>query len=307
MSKIAFLFPGQGVQKAGMGKDLYEAFAAAREVIDKAGEWLDLDLKTLCFEEDERLNQTEYTQAALLTVCLAMEKTLETYGILPDVTAGLSLGEYCALETAGALSLKDAVLTVRKRGILMEEAVPAGVGAMAAVLGMDATAIQAVIGEKEGVWIANDNCPGQLVITGEKKAVEEAGVLLKEAGAKRVLPLKVSGPFHSPLLEEAGEKLAEVLAPCGLSELKIPYISNTLAEPVKDKTKIKELLARQISSPVRWRESMEELIREGVDTFIEIGPGKTISGFLKKIDRNAVVYSIQTVEDLEKTVELLKA
>lgn len=307
MSKIAFLFPGQGVQKAGMGKDFYEAFAAAREVIDKAGEWLDLDLKTLCFEEDERLNQTEYTQAALLTVCLAMEKTLETYGILPDVTAGLSLGEYCALETAGALSLKDAVLTVRKRGILMEEAVPAGVGAMAAVLGMDATAIQAVIGEKEGVWIANDNCPGQLVITGEKKAVEEAGVLLKEAGAKRVLPLKVSGPFHSPLLEEAGEKLAEVLAPCGLSELKIPYISNTLAEPVKDKTKIKELLARQISSPVRWRESMEELIREGVDTFIEIGPGKTISGFLKKIDRNAVVYSIQTVEDLEKTVELLKA
>lgn len=307
MSKIAFLFPGQSVQKAGMGKDFYEAFAAAREVIDKAGEWLDLDLKTLCFEEDERLNQTEYTQAALLTVCLAMEKTLETYGILPDVTAGLSLGEYCALETAGALSLKDAVLTVRKRGILMEEAVPAGVGAMAAVLGMDATAIQAVIGEKEGVWIANDNCPGQLVITGEKKAVEEAGVLLKEAGAKRVLPLKVSGPFHSPLLEEAGEKLAEVLAPCGLSELKIPYISNTLAEPVKDKTKIKELLARQISSPVRWRESMEELIREGVDTFIEIGPGKTISGFLKKIDRNAVVYSIQTVEDLEKTVELLKA
>ena len=137
--------------------------------------------------------------------------------------------------------------------------------------------------------------------------MEEAGVLLKEAGAKRVLPLKVSGPFHSPLLEEAGEKLAEVLAPCELSELKIPYISNTLAEPVTDKTKIKELLARQISSPVRWRESMEELIREGVDTFIEIGPGKTISGFLKKIDRNAVVYSIQTVEDLEKTVELLKA
>lgn len=307
MSKIAFLFPGQGAQKAGMGKDFYEAFATAREVIDKAGEWLDLDLKKLCFEEDERLNQTEYTQAALLTVCLAMEKTLETYGILPDVTAGLSLGEYCALETAGALSLKDAVLTVRKRGILMEEAVPAGVGAMAAVLGMDAAEIQAVIGEKEGVWIANDNCPGQLVITGEKKAVEEAGVLLKEAGAKRVLPLKVSGPFHSPLLEEAGEKLAEVLAPCELSELKIPYISNTLAEPVTDKTKIKELLARQISSPVRWRESMEELIREGVDTFIEIGPGKTISGFLKKIDRNAVVYSIQTVEDLEKTVELLKA
>ena len=166
MSKIAFLFPGQGAQKAGMGKDFYEAFATAREVIDKAGEWLDLDLKKLCFEEDERLNQTEYTQAALLTVCLAMEKTLETYGILPDVTAGLSLGEYCALETAGALSLKDAVLTVRKRGILMEEAVPAGVGAMAAVLGMDAAAIQAVIGEKEGVWIANDNCPGQLVITG---------------------------------------------------------------------------------------------------------------------------------------------
>ena len=260
-----------------MGKDFYEVSAVARKVIDEAGEWLGLDLKKLCFEEDERLNQTEYTQAALLTVCLAMEKTL-----------------------------KDAVLTVRKRGLLMEEAVPAGVGAMAAVLGMDAAAIQAVIQNREGVWIANDNCPGQLVITGEKTAVEEAGILLKKAGARRVLPLKVSGPFHSPLLNTAGEKLAEVLAPCKLSGLKIPYISNTLAEPVTDKTKIKDLLTRQISSPVRWRESMEELIREGVGTFIEIGPGKTLSGFLKKIDRNAVVYSIQTMEDLEKTVELLK-
>ena len=306
MSRVAFLFPGQGAQRAGMGKDFYEVSAVARKVIDEAGEWLGLDLKKLCFEEDERLNQTEYTQAALLTVCLAMEKTLETYGIFPEVTAGLSLGEYCAIETAGALSLKDAVLTVRKRGLLMEEAVPAGVGAMAAVLGMDAAAIQAVIQNREGVWIANDNCPGQLVITGEKTAVEEVGILLKEAGARRVLPLKVSGPFHSPLLNTAGEKLAEVLAPCKLSGLKIPYISNTLAEPVTDKTKIKDLLTRHISSPVRWRESMEELIREGVGTFIEIGPGKTLSGFLKKIDRNAVVYSIQTMEDLEKTVELLK-
>ena len=227
MSRVAFLFPGQGAQRAGMGKDFYEVSAVARKVIDEAGEWLGLDLKKLCFEEDERLNQTEYTQAALLTVCLAMEKTLETYGIFPEVTAGLSLGEYCAIETAGALSMKDAVLTVRKRGLLMEEAVPAGVGAMAAVLGMDAAAIQAVIQNREGVWIANDNCPGQLVITGEKTAVEEAGILLKEAGARRVLPLKVSGPFHSPLLNTAGEKLAEVLAPCKLSGLKIPYISNT--------------------------------------------------------------------------------
>ena len=155
MSRVAFLFPGQGAQRAGMGKDFYEVSAVARKVIDEAGEWLGLDLKKLCFEEDERLNQTEYTQAALLTVCLAMEKTLETYGIFPEVTAGLSLGEYCAIETAGALSLKDAVLTVRKRGLLMEEAVPAGVGAMAAVLGMDAAAIQAVIQNREGVWIAN--------------------------------------------------------------------------------------------------------------------------------------------------------
>ena len=160
MSRVAFLFPGQGAQRAGMGKDFYEVSAVARKVIDEAGEWLGLDLKKLCFEEDERLNQTEYTQAALLTVCLAMEKTLETYGIFPEVTAGLSLGEYCAIETAGALSLKDAVLTVRKRGLLMEEAVPAGVGAMAAVLGMDAAAIQAVIQNREGVWIANDNCGG---------------------------------------------------------------------------------------------------------------------------------------------------
>ena len=288
-----------------MGKDFYETSRVSRKVIDDASGWLGLDLKKLCFEEDGRLDQTGYTQAALLTVCLAMEKALETYGVFPDVTAGLSLGEYCAIETAGALSLKDAVLTVRKRGVLMEEAVPSGVGAMAAVLGMNAAEIQAVTAERKGVWIANDNCPGQLVITGEKEAVEETAVLLKEAGAKRILPLKVSGPFHSPLLIPAGEKLAEVLKPCELSELKIPYISNTIAEAVTDRAMIKELLARQIASPVRWRESMEALIREGVDTFIEIGPGKTLSGFLRKIDRNAVVYSVQTIEDLEKTAEML--
>ena len=305
MSRVAFLFPGQGAQRAGMGKDFYEVSAVARKVIDEAGEWLGLDLKKLCFEEDERLNQTEYTQAALLTVCLAMEKTLETYGIFPEVTAGLSLGEYCAIETAGALSLKDAVLTVRKRGLLMEEAVPAGVGAMAAVLGMDAAAIQAVIQNREGVWIANDNCPGQLVITGEKTAVEEAGILLKEAGARRVLPLKVSGPFHSALLKNAGEQLAEELKSVKLSTPWIPYVSNVTADYVTDASQVAELLKQQVSSPVQFTQSIERMIADGVDTFIEIGPGKTLSSFVRKIDRNVKVYNIEKPEDLDRVMEEL--
>ena len=302
MSRVAFLFPGQGTQRAGMGKDFYEVSAVARKVIDEAGEWLGLDLKKLCFEEDERLNQTEYTQAALLTVCLAMEKTLETYGIFPEVTAGLSLGEYCAIETAGALSLKDAVLTVRKRGLLMEEAVPAGVGAMAAVLGMDAAAIQAVIQNREGVWIANDNCPGQLVITGEKTAVEEAGILLKEAGARRVLPLKVSGPFHSAMLKGAGEKLGEELKHVTVHTPAIPYVANVTADYVTKEEEIKPLLEKQVSSSVRWQQTIERLIADGADKFVEIGPGKTLTGFMRKINRDVAAVNIDKYEDFEKFV-----
>lgn len=303
MNKTAFIFPGQGAQKAGMGKDFYEKFNTAKQVYDQASEWLDLDMKELCFEENERLNLTEYTQAALVTTCLAIEKVVEEHGIFPDVTAGLSLGEYCAIEAAGGMRLKDAITTVRRRGILMEQAVPAGQGIMVAVLGMEAESIEKVIDSIEGVNIANYNCPGQIVISGKKEAVSMASERLKEAGAKRVLPLNVSGPFHSDLLKEAGGELKKVLEKVTLFSLKIPYVTNVTAQYITDISGTKELLEKQISSSVRWQQSMEKMIASGVDTFIEIGPGKTLAGFLKKIDRSVTVYNIQTVEDLDKILQ----
>ena len=300
MRKIAFIFPGQGAQSAGMGKDFYEKYNTAKEVFDSASQWLDLDMRELCFEKNDRLDLTEYTQAALVTTCLAMEKVVEELGLHPDVTAGLSLGEYCAIETTGGMELKDAVTTVRKRGILMEQAVPAGKGSMAAVLGMDTERIEETIGGIENVSIANYNCPGQIVITGLKEAVTEASEKLKEAGARRVLPLNVSGPFHSVMLAEAGKELGKELEKVTLHELKIPYVTNVTAEYVEDPSQTKELLEKQISSSVRWQQSVEKMISSGVDTFVEIGPGRTLAGFMRKINRNVKVYNIQTVEDAEK-------
>ena len=302
MNKIAFLFPGQGAQKPGMGLDFYEKFSSARQVFDQASQWLSLDMKSLCFEKNDRLDLTEYTQAALVTTCLAMEKVVEEHGLHPDVTAGLSLGEYCAIAVAGGMSVKNAITTVRKRGILMEQAVPAGEGSMAAVIGLDADRIEAVItGTK--AEIANYNCPGQIVITGPKTAVEEASVMLKEAGAKRVLPLSVSGPFHSSLLQDAGKKLEKELSEVKFSSLKIPYVTNVTAQYVTDIKETKDLLAKQISSSVRWQQSIEKMLEEGVDTFVEIGPGKTLAGFMKKIAPDVKIYNIQKVEDLDQITE----
>ena len=305
MSKIAFIFPGQGAQKAGMGKDFYENSKTAAEVIDRASELLGLDMKALCFEENDLLDQTEYTQAALVTVCMAMEKVLRERGLDPDVTAGLSLGEYCAIASAGGMSTENAITTVRKRGILMQNAVPGGQGAMAAVLGLDAGKIEEVLADRSGVMIANYNCPGQIVITGWKEDVEQAADALKEAGAKRVLPLNVSGPFHSSLLEQAGEQLGKELEQVDFSDRHIPYVTNVTAEYVTDITKTKELLARQVASSVRWQQSMELLIADGVDTFVEIGPGRTLAGFLRKINREVKVYNVGTWEDVDKVVNEL--
>ena len=305
MSKIASIFPGQGTQKAGMGKDFYENSKTAAEVIDRASELLGLDMKALCFEENDLLDQTEYTQAALVTVCMAMEKVLRERGLAPDVTAGLSLGEYCAIASAGGMSTENAITTVRKRGILMQNAVPGGQGAMAAVLGLDAGKIEEVLADRSGVMIANYNCPGQIVITGWKEDVEQAADALKEAGAKRVLPLNVSGPFHSSLLEQAGEELEKELEQVEFSDLQIPYVTNVTAEYVTDITKTKELLARQVASSVRWQQSMELLIADGVDTFVEIGPGRTLAGFLRKINREVKVYNVGTWEDVDKVVNEL--
>lgn len=304
MSKIAFIFPGQGAQKTGMGKDFYEQSQRAAEIYDAASkrlkEEMEIDIRTLCFDENDKLDQTAYTQAALVTTCLAMARTLEEKGVRADVTAGLSLGEYCAIAVAGGMSDLDAVWAVRKRGVLMEEAVPTGVGAMAAVLGLSAEQIEKVTEEIKGVTVANYNCPGQVVITGETDGVDAAKEKLLECGAKRVLPLNVSGPFHSPMLKEAGEKLSEVLDQIHFHELELPYVTNVTAEPITDICKTKELLKEQVAASVRWQQSMERMIEDGVDTFIEIGPGKTLAGFLKKINRTVTVMNISCIEDVDK-------
>ena len=241
-----------------------------------------------------------------MTTCLAMTKVVEEKGIRPDVTAGLSLGEYCAIAVAGGMNEEDAIKTVRKRGILMQNTVPAGEGAMAAVLGMEAEAIEAVICDIENVTVANYNCPGQIVITGAAKGIEKASEKLKEAGAKRVVSLNVSGPFHSPLLKEAGEALQKELKQVEIHPLQIPYVTNVTAEYVQDETTIKDLLAAQVSSSVRWEQSIRRMIEEGVDTFVEIGPGKTLAGFMRKIDRNVKMYNVGIWEDVEKIAEELQ-
>ena len=307
MSKIAFIFPGQGAQAAGMGKDFYEQSASAREVFDKASKLLGFSMPELCFEPNDRLDITEYTQAAMVTTSIAMMKVLEEKGIKPDVAAGLSLGEYCALVAAGVMSEEDAITTVRQRGILMQEAVPVGQGAMAAVLALDAAAIEEVTGSMEGVWIANYNCPGQIVISGKKEAVEEACEKLKAAGAKRTVMLNVSGPFHSGMLTEAGRKLGEVLEHVKVHDPVIPYVANVNASYVTSKDQVKELLTRQVSSSVRWQQSVEAMIADGVDTFIEIGLGKTLAGFMRKINRGVTTLNVEKIEDVDKAAEALKS
>lgn len=307
MGKIAFVYPGQGAQKVGMGKDFYENCALAKEVYDKAQAALDFDVLATCFEENEDINNTAYTQACLVTTCLAMTEELLAKGVKPDVTAGLSLGEYAAIATAGGMTKEDAITTVRQRGIFMNDAVPAGQGTMAAVLGMTAEQVESVVDGMEDVTVANYNCPGQIVITGMVAAVEAASEALKEAGAKRVLPLTVSGPFHSPFLTAAGEKLGTVLDGVELSALNIPYVTNVDASYVDDIAKTKDLLVKQVSSSVRWEQSMVNMLEQGVDTFIEIGPGRTLAGFMKKINKDVTMLNVATVEDIDKVVEALNA
>ena len=305
MSKVAFVFPGQGAQYVGMGKDFYEQIPVSRKVYTIASEVTGLNLPGLCFKENEQIDITEYTQIAMLATEAAMLAALQEKGVKADVAAGLSLGEYGAILTAGAMSLEDVFRVVRQRGILMQKAVPTG-GAMCAVLGMDGEKIAKICEETEGiVSVANYNCPGQIVITGEEAAVAAAAEKLKEAGARRCIPLKVSGPFHSEMLKGAGEKLAGVLVDVELKEFSMPYVTNVTADYVTDISEIKELLGRQVYSSVRWQQSVERMIADGVDTFIEIGPGRTLTGFLKKINKNVTGLHIEKVEELEEVVRLL--
>lgn len=303
MAKRVFMFPGQGAQYIGMGKEFYEQIPACKAVYDLSSEVTGLDIPALCFEPNEKLDITEYTQIGMLTTEAAVYTALREAGIQADVTAGLSLGEYGALIAAGVLSMRDAFAVVRKRGIYMQEAVPEG-GAMSAVLGLDAVKLEQICEETEGVVsIANYNCPGQLVITGEAKAVEIAGESAKAAGAKRAVPLKVSGPFHSALLVKAGEQLLETLKTVTVSEAQIPYITNVTADYVKDMGQVKNLLARQVSSPVRWQQTIERLIADGAEEFVEIGPGKTLSGFMRRINSVVKTCNIDKMEDFNNYVK----
>ena len=302
MGKTAFIFPGQGAQEVGMGKDVYEQSEVAREMFDKASEAVGLDLMALCFEENNDINITEFTQVCLLTTSVAMLKEIERRGGSCDVAGGLSLGEYCALVANGALDAIDAAKLVRKRGIYMQEEVPAGEGGMAAILGLEAPAIEEILKDYDDVQIANYNCPGQIVISGETEHVKEAAEKIEKAGAKRAKLLNVSGPFHSTLLKGAGDKLEKELASVDIGEMRFPYVANVTGGYVTDPGEIKPLLVRQLSNSVKWQQCVEAMVADGVDTFYEIGPGKTLAGFNKRIGKSLgcalTTIRISTYEDI---------
>lgn len=308
MGKIAFIFPGQGAQHMDMAKEFYETCRESRKVFEEASQAAGFSIEDICFQDDGRLNQTQYTQPTLFTANCAILKAVEEAGIQADMTAGLSLGEYCALMAAGVLDFSDAIRVVCSRGRYMEEEVPENQGSMAAILSRKELPMEEICGQVEGtVVVANYNCPGQRVISGEREAVEEAAEKLLEAGASRVVPLKVSGPFHSPMLKGAGEKLYDRLEAVPIAEPSIPFVSNVTAREASEPEQIRSLLGQQVCSPVYWQQSIEYMIASGADTFVEIGPGKTLSNLMKKIDRSVKVYNVETAADLETLKKELQA
>ncbi|MBC8060308.1 MAG: ACP S-malonyltransferase [Clostridiaceae bacterium] len=311
MGKIAFIFSGQGAQYPGMGKDLYENFEVSKEIFEKAKIALGFDVTKLCFEgPQEELNKTENTQPTILTMSIAALRALESKGIHADVTAGLSLGEYSALVCSGVFKFEDAVKLVKKRGRFMQDAVPVGIGAMAAILGLEAEKIKEACEKASEIGIvegANFNCPGQIVIAGEVKAVERAAAICKELGAKRAMMLPVSAPFHTSMLAPAGEKLAEELKDIELLEMNIPVITNVTGEYIEDIGQVKEILKTQLKSSVMWEHTIRNMIRDGVDTFVEIGPGKTLCGFVKKIDKNLKIVNVEDLASLENAVTIINS
>ncbi len=309
MGKVAFLFPGQGAQYVGMGKEIADEYKSAGKIFDEATEALGFDVREMIFNsDDETLKITENTQPTIVTTSIACMQPLLEKGIKPDFVAGLSLGEYAAHVAAGTVSFKDAVSLVKKRGKYMQEAVPLGVGAMAAIIGLENDDVIECCKEASEIGIvepANFNCPGQIVVAGETAAVEKAAELCKAKGAKRAMLLPVSAPFHCSLLKPAGEKLAAELEKVSFKDMKIPVVSNVTGDAVTDKSVVKELLIRQVSTSVLWEKCISTMLDKGVNTFVEIGPGKVLSGFVKKIDKNVTVINIENLETLNKALEVL--
>ncbi len=308
MGKTAFIFPGQGAQYVGMCRDFYENEETVRQVFDASSRVTGLDMADICFNENRGINETQYTQVAILTMETALLQMAVKAGIGFDVTAGLSLGEYAALIANGAMDMEDAFSLVRNRGLYMQEAAPEK-SSMCAVMGMESEAVEEACREAGGeVSVANYNCPGQIVIAGEREAVARAGELLKEKGCRKVIPLKVSVPSHCSLMAPAARRLEERLSSVKFREFTIPYVANCSAEYVTESDKIADLLVRQLTMSVRWQQSVEMMKSKGADIFVEIGPGKTLSGFNRKIDRGITSFNIEKYEDFEETVKnIIKA
>ncbi|MEA1974634.1 MAG: ACP S-malonyltransferase [Bacillota bacterium] len=310
MSKIAFVFPGQGAQYIGMGKELVTEYEVANKIFNDASLALNQDMKELVFNSsEEELRLTENTQPAVLTTSIAILKVLQEQGINPDAVAGLSLGEYSALVASGAMEFTDAVKIVRQRGKFMQNEVPVGVGAMAAILSLDKDGVNKACQNASHIGVvepANYNCPGQIVIAGEKNAVKEATILCKEYGAKKAILLPVSAPFHTTMLEGAGVKLNKILRSIKYNDFTIPVVANVDGDFIKSRDYVNDLLVKQVSNPVLWEDSIKKLIREGYDTFIEVGPGKSLGKFIKRVSRDVKVFNVEDSKSLSKTIEKLQ-